>query len=123
MIQRFIVRAMQTAVVAGCLSSFSLAIVGQSPSESEDATKTIRHALDVIAKLKVGGTRADVERDFVPDGGLQALPASRYVYKGCGFIKIEVEFRAKSGHLSMDSSPSDRVVHISKPYLEYPVAD
>jgi len=43
--------------------------------------------------------------------------------QGCSFIKIEVEFRAKSGHQSMDSSPSDRVVHISKPYLEYPILD
>ncbi len=72
-------------------------------------------------------TRADVEKNFRRDGGLQFFSKSssttRYVYSKCAFIKIEVKFKAAIVNEAGFSSPNDTVVSVSKPYLKYPFAD
>ena len=68
-------------------------------------------------------TRAEVEKKFTPDGGLQAYLTTRYTYLKSSLIKIDVKYKAavesKTGFLS----PNDIVVSVSKPYLEYPFTD
>jgi hypothetical protein len=122
MIQRIIVRAMQATILAGGLSSFVFA-TGQSPSICEDANQVAGRALHAATELKTGDTRADVERNFQLDGGLQVQGKSRYVYKRWPLIKIDVEFSNQRTSDQSDSLPGDRVVRVSRPYLEYPYAD
>jgi hypothetical protein len=84
----------------------------------------IKEAISVAGNLKERNIRSEVERDFVLDGGLQSRGTSRYMFKKCRFIKIEVTF--SNDELSgtwIDGSPNDRVVNVSKPYLEYPFMD
>jgi hypothetical protein len=84
----------------------------------------IREAISAVGKLKEGSIRSEVERDFILDGGLQSRGTSRYIFKNSRYIKIEVTFSndERSGSW-IDGSPEDRVVNVSKPYLEYPFTD
>jgi hypothetical protein len=74
-------------------------------------------------ELKAGDTRAKLEQEFESDGGITGPKQSRYKFKKCPYIKIDVEFSRKGESDWMDYLPTDTVVHISKPYLQYPIYD
>jgi len=80
----------------------------------------IKEALKAVDKLKVGETRADVEQSFVPDGGKQIRTITRYTFKRCDYIKIDVKFSIQGVANPWAFSSADVIVHISKPYLEPP---
>jgi hypothetical protein len=82
----------------------------------------VEQALSSVGRIKPGATRADVERDFTLDGGLDFGPISVYTFKGCPLIKIRIEFTKGSPGAATDSQ-SDVIKSISQPYLQYPVRD
>jgi hypothetical protein len=43
--------------------------------------------------------------------------------KSCSFIKIDVEFAGEGIEKRSDYLPGDKIVRVSRPYLEYPVFD
>ena len=63
--------------------------------------------------------RADLLKLFEEDGGLQTIPAGRYVLKSCQLIQIEVKFNTQYG---VDYQPMPdrdlKITNVSKPYLE-----
>ena len=103
------------------------AAANRTPGESDRPTTALCEALIVDAlkqvdELKPGTPRAVLEHGFEEDGGLQFAAHSRYVLKKCHFIKIDVEF--SGGAIENRAAlPTDQVVTVSRPYLEYPVDD
>jgi len=92
--------------------------------QTETSCGWIESQLSEINNIKAGSTRADLEKLFNHDGGITELSALRYVYKKCPYIKVEVEFEDYMKFRKPGSqSPSDRIVRISKPYLEHPFLD
>jgi len=83
----------------------------------------IKEAIKSVNELKAGDTRTDVERSFEYDGGIQFRKTSRYSFKKCLYIKIDVEFSPNGDDSAMGFSSSDIVVQVSKPYLESPFTD
>jgi hypothetical protein len=79
----------------------------------------IEEALRETSKLEPGITRDKVEVTFVLDGGMQFGRTSRYSFRKCPSIKVDVEFSGSRA----DSSPTDRIVKVSRPYLELPAYD
>ena len=69
--------------------------------------------------IKTGTTRADLLKLFEEDGGLQSIPAGRYVLKSCHLIQIEVKFDTKYG-VNYQPTPDEnlKIVEVSRPYLE-----
>ena len=93
---------------------------------AQDSCAIIRQAIDDTLQIKPGMTRADVEKKYQLDGGLQPLnlpSTTRYLYLKCSLIKIDVEFKAGADSKRGSLSPNDIVVSVSKPYLEYPFTD
>ena len=74
--------------------------------------------------VKAGMTRADLKKVFAEDGGLQSIPARRFVLKGSGLIKVDVEFELPAG-TNERTAPDEsvRIKSVSKPYLEPAYAD
>lgn len=74
--------------------------------------------------IKPGMTRADLLKLFIEDGGLQSIPAGRYVLKTCQLIQIEVKFDTKYG-VAYKPVPDEslKIVEVSKPYLERMASD
>ncbi len=82
---------------------------------------TMEQLLAAFASLKVGMTRAEVEQRFTPDGGIGSASQGRYLVPGFPYLKIDVYFESKRGAADQNraiESKDDKVIRVSKPYLE-----
>ena len=100
-------------------SSGRIALASTSPEQS---CTTIEDALRSYGKLKTGMTRADLQTDFVQDGGLSFRGEGLYVYRKCAFIKIKVSFETDSNTRTAFSA-KDTIRSISQLYINYPSKD
>jgi hypothetical protein len=93
----------------------------QSPSDIDrEHTAWVSSAMRAMQKIKVGMTRSDVMKVFMNEGGLSTTSQRTYVYRQCPFIKVDVEFAPSSRD---EELPTDKIVKISRPYLEWTHAD
>ena len=97
--------------------------VGVSAQELSSSCGVITDALRSIESLKAGGPRSQLERDFQLDGGMQFAAKSRYVFKACHYIKIDVKLSGKGIEDRADFLPTDTITEVSRPYLEFPTKD
>ena len=111
---------MKLASVILCLVVVAVAFA-QTQEEKESAgCGLVRGALFDVSHLKPGMTRADIERNFITDGGAMRMTDGRYLYRRCHYIKVDVTFTlARPQTISQE----DTIVSVSKPYLEQPIAD
>jgi hypothetical protein len=69
--------------------------------------------------------RAEVEKKLKLDGGLQGVSPVRFIDSACPGFKINVEFdfkRDTSQNRAIENK-DDKVIRVSKPYLERPFVD
>lgn len=92
----------------------------QAPKQSA-CCSIVEEALVSAGNIKPGMTRADIEKNFVMDGGLNFNATSFYTYRECPLIKIRVDFSTWTP--GGEDSPKDIVKSVSEPYLQYPVRD
>jgi hypothetical protein len=102
----------------------------QSFQKARDQTQWVTDSLKEMQKVKVGMTRADLLKVFTTEGGLSTGLNRTYVYQGCPFIKVDVEFkpvgrpaRDKDGRVTLVEASGDVIKKISKPYLDWTVLD
>lgn len=94
----------------------------ERPAEIDhEHTRWINEVLRSIITIQPGMTRKNVARLLTEDGGLQFRGHGRYVYAKCPYIKVDIEFSAVDGGEKF--SPEDKIVKVSRPYLEYPTSD
>ena len=84
----------------------------------------VGESLENISKIKVGITRKDLLKSFGEEGGISTRTQRHYVYNKCMLIKVEVKF-ASVGDAQNKSveSMDDKIIEISKPYLEAAIID
>ena len=73
-----------------------------------------------------GMTRAEVEQRLKMDGGKQGISPVRFIDPGCPGFKIKVEFDTKQNPNDLNRAVranDDKVIHVSRPYLEPPFMD
>lgn len=116
---------MKTILKLFILTLFLCISPGSNPTaeQSKDGgCPMIEGALRDYQQLKAAATRRDVEKYFRPDGGLQFPAKMRYVYPKCDYLHVDVEFElAKPAQIA--SLPEDKVIGVSKLYVEYPATD
>lgn len=87
-------------------------------------TQWVDSVLLWTSEIKPGMTRKDLLRVFTTEGGISTRTQHTYVLKQCPYIKVDVEFlpagNEQDHHAEM---PEDKIVKISKPYLEYSITD
>ena len=79
--------------------------------------------LEEIETTKIGSTRADLLKQFHPNGGISTRTSGSYVYRNYPQIKVSVEFEPVGTEIIGKGyedvgSPNDKIIKISKPYLE-----
>ncbi len=95
-----------------------------TPRPDVEHTEWVSNVLAWASDVKPGMTRRDVLRVFTEEGGMSTRTRRTYVLKGCPYIKVDVEFVAGSNELDqLTEMPDDKIVRISKPYLEYGILD
>ena len=104
-------------------ASFSIASFAQS-SKAEEHTEWIAKSLKEMETIKVGMTRADLLKVFQEEGGISTRTWRQYAYRECAYIKVDVEFEpVGEGQDKITQQPKDKIVKISKPFLEWAVID
>ena len=78
--------------------------------------------INTTQTIKPGMTRADLKAVFVEEGGVSTRAQRKYVYKGCPYIKVDVTFDPVDDDKFVESA-QDKIVSISRPYLEYSITD
>jgi hypothetical protein len=104
-----------------------LALVGAGPSPGGEGQskccQLVQDALQASRRIKIGETRRQLETDFREDGGAQVRDQTRYMYRRCSYIRVDVDFKLAAPVDSPADSPDDTVVKVSRPYLAYPTMD
>ncbi len=67
-------------------------------------------------------SRSDLERYFVMSGGMAFRDHTNYVYRKCGYIRVEVDFSPDPA-VEREFSPNDVVTKTSKLFIDYPSKD
>ena len=93
-------------------------------TSNQDHEQWLEERYVEATSIKPGMTRADLLKSFEEDGGLQSIPASRYVLRSCKLIQIEVKFNTEYG-LSYQPTPDKdlKISSVSRPYLERMAVD
>jgi hypothetical protein len=105
------------------LTSASL-ISAQEIDPDREHTEWVASVMDSIQTVKPGNTREDLLKVFTTEGGFSSRLHRTYVYKGCRYIKVTVEFEpVEKRDDSFTEMPTDRIVKISTPFLQYTVSD
>ena len=90
----------------------------------ENHTDWIANSLKQIQTVKIGMSRKDLLKLFKVEGGISARTSRRYVYRECPYIKVDVEFEPVDAKQDKRSEYlSDRIIKISKPFLEWSITD
>jgi hypothetical protein len=100
-----------------------------SPSIAGDSheanfAKQISGILRECEQIKPGMTRAELLKVFTTEGGFYTTANRTFVYRGCQYIKVDVDFSLsdpKPGGL--EERPTDTISKISKPYLGWGIGD
>jgi hypothetical protein len=84
----------------------------------------VEKSLKEMQTVKVGMTRGDLLKVFTEEGGLSTRTQQTYVYRGCPYFKVDVGFEPVGDLRGKDFvSPGDKIVNISRPYLDWSVLD
>jgi hypothetical protein len=115
------------ATVVGAPAQESVIDTQNRVEIDQEHTKWIDHVMRSIATIKPGMARKELFSVLTEDGGLSTRTQGRYVYKRCPYIKVDVEFspvdEIGTGQDATPKNPDDKIVKISRPYLEYSITD
>ena len=119
-----------STVLAACALAAAFTLPGSSAQDTEAESpppgreKWVLKSLEEMSRVKAGMTRADLLKVFRGEGGLSTRTRRTYVYKDCRFFKVDVKFEPVGDVYEFHrQSPDDKIVEISRPYLDYSVLD
>ena len=118
-------------LIATCIPSWLQS--KQAPGQDSCALKNEDWVRDAVAKMDTigpGMTRAELLRVFRTEGGLSNGLERRFVSRECAYFKVDVEFEAvgrpghdSDGRVTVEEDPRDIIVEVSRPYLQFSIAD
>ena len=106
------------------LLTFSSTYSSSQSNKAENHTDWIFKSLEQMQTIQVGMSRKDLLKVFKEEGGLSTRTHRKYVYRECLYVKVEVEFEPVEAKEDRSTEyPSDRIIRISKPFLERTIID
>ena len=119
-----VLTACALAATAASVLPDSSAQEGARPTASLYIEKWVLKSLKEMNEVKAGMTRAELLKVFGEEGGLSTRTQRTYVYKECRYFKVDVKFEAVGEvYERHGESPDDKIVEISRPYIDYSVLD
>lgn len=119
---------MKKLVVISAISILLFTIIvspsTQTPKGAMGHSEWVARSLSAIQTIKAGMTRRDLLKLFTVEGGQSNRTTRTYVFRECHYIKVDVAFeRVGAPQDKLKESMEDRILRISKPYLEQSVID
>ena len=113
-----------TFFLATLVASFVAVPSSVAADTDKDLTKRISDILTECQKIKPGMTRAELLKVFTTEGGVSSPTFRTFVYRGCPYVKVDVEFTLSDPKQNvLEERPTDTISKISKPYLAWSVDD
>ena len=115
-----------TTVAVGLITLVCIApgLPSQSGGTGTDEhTAWIAKSLKEMESVKAGMTRGELLKVFKEEGGISTRKWRRYAYRDCRYIKVDVEFEPAGDPNQMNPNSLDKITKISKPFLEWSIAD
>ena len=127
MVRRFLGLALlSSAIITG-------AVLAQGKPEGatqREHVVWVAEALKRMQTVKPGMTRTDLLKVFTVEGGLSTGLRRTFISRECPYFKVDVEFKAvgrpdrgADGRVTLVEGNRDVIVKISRPYLQFSVAD
>ena len=123
------IRIVFIALFITVLSAVS-AVPAQTITNTQERTEWIANVIRDVQKIKIGMTRGEMREVFGEEGGISTTRQRQYVYLGCLYIKVDFEFEPRGpkvkdaeGRFWQPESDQDLIKKMSKPYLEFSIAD
>jgi hypothetical protein len=113
---------MKIAVSILCLLLWVLPDASPQTPPPKDYVRWVESSLREMQAVKVGMTRGDVEKVFVPEGGISTVSQKTYVFRKCPYFKVDMEFIVEPVNAA-GGGPNDKIVKMSRPYLAWTVGD
>jgi hypothetical protein len=82
----------------------------------------VADALKRMQAVQPGMTRATLLAVFTTEGGVSSRLHRTFVSRDCPYFKVDVEFQVSSVP-GRDEDARDVIVKISRPYLQFKIAD
>jgi hypothetical protein len=101
--------------VLAVLAMSSTTLRAQSPEH----VRWVEAVLKRMETIKAGMTRETLLTVFTTEGGLSTVSHRTYVSRDCPYFKVDVDFEAAG----KNEAPRDRIVKISRPYLQFSIVD
>ena len=106
------------------LTLIASAFSAQAPKKTAEHSAWVARSLSEIQTIKVGMTRKDLLKLFTVEGGFSSMAPRKFVFRDCPYIKVDVEFQSVAAPGEQPKEyPDDKIIRISKPYLEQVVLD
>ena len=107
-------------VFALSVLTMSLALAApksSSAQQQQEHQEWVRHSLEEMQTVKPDMTRGDLEKVFVAEGGFHGSDSQVYLYRGCLYFKVTVDFQLAGSALEYPRNPKDKIVSITQPYI------
>jgi hypothetical protein len=125
-------RLIASVIVIGTAVGSTLvgAAARSQPTTREDHVAWVAEGLKRMQTIKPGMTRTELLVVFTTEGGLFTALRRTFVSRDCPYFKVDVEFEAvgrssrdSDGRVTMIEGVQDRIIKISRPYLQFSVMD
>lgn len=97
------------------------------PKQFSAQEKWLLALMNDCESIKPGMSRSTLLKTFAEDGGLQSIPATRYVNKKCPLVKIDVTFDTAGKTIPTKrpiGSDADLAIKtVSRPYVDFIICD
>jgi hypothetical protein len=116
-------------LVAATVAALAYALTPSASPARDDAEAAkriewVEKSLKEMQTVKAGMTRGDLLKVFTEEGGPSTRTQQTYAYRGCQYFKVDVRFEPVGARAATAPyPPGDKIVNISKPYLDWGVAD
>jgi hypothetical protein len=114
----------------GAAQPFQAAAQSTRGQSAEDHVAWVARGLKRMQTIEPGMTRQALLTVFTTEGGLSTGLRRTYVSRDCPYFKVDVEFQAVgrpnrdgNGWVTLVEDGQDVIVKISRPYLQFTIAD
>jgi hypothetical protein len=125
-------RALSIVLVIGAALGSSAALGSARPSQASSQADRVAWVAEVLTRMqtvKPGMTRRDLLTVFATEGGISTALQRTFVSRDCPYFKVDVEFevvgrpnRDSQGRVTPVEDSQDRIISISRPYVQFGVA-
>ncbi len=130
MIHRRLMLLVLLGTITGSLASLHARRAQGQDQSSQSHLTWVADALIRMHTIKPGMTRSDLLKVFTTEGGLSTGLQRTFVSRDCLYFKVDVEFEAvgrpnrdQEGRVTLIEDGRDIIVKMSKPYVEFAIAD